>query len=554
MLTTGNIRWSGPGGDATGVATDQQGNGTVYQYFWPCCGGGDTDFFQVNGVGRTFGLLQASGGFPTPDPQWPFTGGANFAVNPLNSSQIMISSAAGRIFSTETQGVTWFDIGEPSVFGASSFSVALAYGAPDPNAPGGIGNLGNFMYVGTGGGRIFISQTGGGASGNSWTEISTGLSGGAVQPSSPTPTGAATRPIAVTPRPGCLLHRRLGPLVVNNPTNTHSWVNITGNIHNIPYTIFGQSYDPTTDPNGTKLNQAQGALLDRGRLALRHPRRSQPARLARIHPVLYCQQQLGRLPVDRQGEDLAAVPGPGPRQCAGRRWLSAPRHRDRPRPVAGQHRFQTGRAQPGRPVRSDQLRQHAGSGPPAGLDATAVARSRSGWLRWSSPAPSRSTPAAWTDGTSPDGTPLVNTATPTIDGLSSITGFKNATRITIKDVSDPDPANGRSSAGSIPATVSATNVAANWTDANGNFKITTYSGLAGFTTNGPKTMQIYATDDAGADRQRRDAQVLPQRHQPAAAPAHVSADDALAPMRPSDDSGGRRRQHHQVASTRTSTA
>ena len=33
---------------------------------------------------------------------------------------------------------------------------------------------------------------------------------------------------------------------------------------------------------------------------------------------------------------------------------------------------------------------------------------------------------------------------------------------------------------------------------SGNFKITTYSGTAGFTTNGLKTIEIYATDDAGA--------------------------------------------------------
>ena len=82
IISNGNIVWNGPGGDASGVATDQQGNGTLYQYWWPCCGGGDTDFFQVNGVGRTYGLLQASGGQPTPDPQWPFGGGANFAVDP----------------------------------------------------------------------------------------------------------------------------------------------------------------------------------------------------------------------------------------------------------------------------------------------------------------------------------------------------------------------------------------------------------------------------------------------------------------------------------------
>ena len=99
------------------MATDQQGNGTLYQYLWPCCGGGDTDFFQVNGIGRTYGLLQASDGEPTPDPQWPYKGGANFAVNPVNGQDIVISSAIGRIFATTNEGVNWFDIGDPAVFG-----------------------------------------------------------------------------------------------------------------------------------------------------------------------------------------------------------------------------------------------------------------------------------------------------------------------------------------------------------------------------------------------------------------------------------------------------
>ena len=136
VISNGNIVWNGPGGDAAGVATDQQGTGTLYQYFWPCCGGGDTDFFQVDGTGRTSGLLQASGGQPTPDPQWPFTGGANFAVDPVNGQDIVISSATGNIFTTTNQGVTWFDVGEPSVFNSpGSFSVALAYGAPTPAPP-----------------------------------------------------------------------------------------------------------------------------------------------------------------------------------------------------------------------------------------------------------------------------------------------------------------------------------------------------------------------------------------------------------------------------------
>ena len=138
VISDGNIVWNGPGGDATGVATDQQGNGTLYQYFWPCCGGNDTDFFQVNGTGRTQGLLQASGGDPTPDPQWPFTGGANFAVDPVNGQNVVISSAVGRIFTTTNEGVTWFDVGDPAVFNnPGSFSVALAYGAPDPGRPAG---------------------------------------------------------------------------------------------------------------------------------------------------------------------------------------------------------------------------------------------------------------------------------------------------------------------------------------------------------------------------------------------------------------------------------
>src|SRR5579883_3318271 len=111
VLTTGNITWNGPGGDAAGVGTDQQGSGLAYQYFWPCCGPqftDYTDFFQLipagasgDGaayIGETNGLLQASGGLPTPDPQWPFKGGANFAVNPVNSSDVVISSSTGNIF------------------------------------------------------------------------------------------------------------------------------------------------------------------------------------------------------------------------------------------------------------------------------------------------------------------------------------------------------------------------------------------------------------------------------------------------------------------------
>src|SRR5258706_8353504 len=111
VLDNGNIIWSGPEGDGAGVATDQTGSGTLYTYNWPCCGGNGTDFFAVNGVGRTFGLLQDSQPGNTPDPQWPFLGGSTFAVNPINGDQIIMSSQAVRVFGTTRQwrvgGGTW---------------------------------------------------------------------------------------------------------------------------------------------------------------------------------------------------------------------------------------------------------------------------------------------------------------------------------------------------------------------------------------------------------------------------------------------------------------
>src|SRR5262249_54825598 len=155
VLTNGNIIWSGPEGDGGGIATDQVGSGTLYTYKWPCCGGQNTDFFRVSSagltetdIGRTFGLLQQSNPTPPPDPQWPETGPLNFAVNPLNLNQIIISSAAGRVFETSNQGRNWFVIGDPNppaggqaaLDGTPSF--AMAYGSPQPSDP--VGALNNF--------------------------------------------------------------------------------------------------------------------------------------------------------------------------------------------------------------------------------------------------------------------------------------------------------------------------------------------------------------------------------------------------------------------------
>lgn len=145
VVTDGNLQWNVPQTDIsvnlnnTGVGVSQQATGlasstNVYSYWFPEDGGQYTNFFMTNGIGQTYGLLQQSNGLPTPDPQWPEglpnvpQGGNNFAVNPIDGNEMVISSETGNIFSTSNGGGTWFDIGEPSVFGSPGyFTLALAY-------------------------------------------------------------------------------------------------------------------------------------------------------------------------------------------------------------------------------------------------------------------------------------------------------------------------------------------------------------------------------------------------------------------------------------------
>src|SRR5262249_36541877 len=123
-----------------------------------------------------------------------------------------------------------------------------------------IGNLGNFIYIGTQTGQIYVTQDGGGSgASNNWLNISLGLSGGAVHSITTDPIRGTHDAYAVTSAGGFYLKDSV--LLGNDPTNTQfQWQNITGNIHNLIYSIFGQTYNPATDPNSIKLNQAQAAL------------------------------------------------------------------------------------------------------------------------------------------------------------------------------------------------------------------------------------------------------------------------------------------------------
>ena len=258
LLANGNLRWFAPGGgrgDGTGVALPQVDDrflpdgsanpnttfGGAFDYKWPCCGGNITDFLQYNDIGRTFGLIQQSGSGNVPDPQWPFLAPGypgdliqgNFALNPINNDQLIISSNAGRIFATTNGGRFWLPLAEPGVVGGA-YHPALAFGAPGPNDT--TGSLNNLLYAGTVNGKVFVTFTGGGngTGGNAWIDISAGLLDNTpVAQIITNPTRGSREAYAVT-----LTH----VYYMADSAAGLPWQDVTGNLFRITQTPFG---DPT---------------------------------------------------------------------------------------------------------------------------------------------------------------------------------------------------------------------------------------------------------------------------------------------------------------------
>ncbi|MFO0926215.1 MAG: Ig-like domain repeat protein [Gemmataceae bacterium] len=227
-LDSGNLNWSGTPGDGAGVATDQTGSGTMYQYRWPCCvndGTAATDFFKYVGPGlamisRTTGLIEPGDEGPNYRGQWPYLGTINFAVNPIDPSSLLISSSTGNVFiSSDSRGFNlgygkqWFKIATTAEMGTQS--VAMAFGAPGTavDAP-----LSDFIYVGTNGGKIFVTFTGG----RPWTDLSAGLDGSAVKVIVPSTRRGSREAYAVTTG-GVFWMADAGAANAR-------WVNITGNL------------------------------------------------------------------------------------------------------------------------------------------------------------------------------------------------------------------------------------------------------------------------------------------------------------------------------------
>ena len=260
--TTATSPGVGPGGDATGVATDQQGLGTAYQFFWPSYGGNDTDFFQCSDTARSAGpsavpsaCSRPRSGLPTPDPQWPFEAGANFAVNPVNGSDVVISSSVGRIFATQNEGVTWFDIGDPGgLRQPEQLQPRPGLRCPRPHGPA-RRRQPRQLHLRRHADRPDLRHPG-----RRRQRHEQQLDQYLRRPGRNAGRGDHHRPHPRQPRRlrrhhrRRVLHRQLDS-VANRALGQHHR-HRREHIHNLAYSIFGQAYNPTTDGNSVTLNQA----------------------------------------------------------------------------------------------------------------------------------------------------------------------------------------------------------------------------------------------------------------------------------------------------------
>ena len=262
-FTTANTSIVSSDRSGSAIAVDQTGSGTEYEFDVPSLGGNLTDFFRINGVGQTTGLAgNVAAEFPFGGQRASGTSGndlagaiangqiplGNFAVNPLNGSQILIGSATGRLYETTNSGVQFLPIGQPNNFDGTQLS-AIVYGAPDPTAQAGIGNLNNFIYVGTvglvgtqsgnqatdgaptGGGHIYETRSGG----QGWTDISSGLDGSSVVGIYPSPDRGSHAAYAVTLNGVFFSADTVGLAAAGRPI----WTNITSNLTSITKTTDG---------------------------------------------------------------------------------------------------------------------------------------------------------------------------------------------------------------------------------------------------------------------------------------------------------------------------
>ncbi|HEX2972078.1 MAG TPA: PKD domain-containing protein, partial [Tepidisphaeraceae bacterium] len=491
VLESGDLWWDvAPGavqGGSGGVATSPAGDGGLYLTRFPVDNGMPPDFFLWNGVGRTWGLIQRTTDPNwTGDAQWPDVWASNFAVNPVDPNQIVISSTTGRVFATENQGRRWSVIGEPGGLDGS-YVRTFAYGAPDPNGTNGNDATNFLIYAGTSLGNVYVTFSGGGYEGNNWLRLAGGLGNSPIQSIVTNPLRGSHEVYVVTEAGVYHMADSMAPNAI--------WENITGNLPTLTHNPFGNPdlVEPLVGDLTSIVADWRYVIPD----DVANP--TGPA-----HPVLY---------VAGEGGVFRSLDN-------GRNWKAFPDGVVDGAPVNGG----------GLPsVRVNDLDLAIGkinpttgrevvAGSPDVLLATTYGRG-SFAIRL---APIILPGSLKLETTNPVG--QLPGVLPPIDedavftGVSQQTAFGNKVRISLLDLTDP--ANPVVIGGFSGVMGDATDTADNWTDAYGRFSVTMYADV--FLSDGAKRIGVRATDDAGAVGEAAIIGVTLDLESPIAAPTAIS--------------------------------
>ena len=354
------------------------------------------------------------------------------------------------------------------------------------------------MMIGTGGGHIFVTFTGGGgAGGNAWTNISAGLDGSTVQRIVTDPTRGTHDAYAVT----------LSGVFYNANTQAanSTWVNVTGD-------LFKQTTTPFGDSNLTKQ-----ALIEIGGLAVdwRYVIPFDPTNPSKgTHPMLYVGGIGGVFRSTNNGTNWTAFPD---------QTLATPvPNGNLPAASVTDLDMVLGNVDPttGHP--------NVSTGPNL-LLATTYGSGSYGI---------RLAPIVFNDSTNKV-TESQNTATGvlTFKGLSEQSAFGTAVAVTVEDITDPaNPIflGGYNPAEGLPSGSLSFNTAANQTDVNGKFSVSgSYPAPpAGnpFFYDGARKVAIFATDASGTKGNVVTFQITNNLPAPTSAPAFVNADNSASPL------------------------
>ena len=218
-------------------------------------------------------ILLPGNAYGNVDSQWPVTEIANLVVNPVNRQRPARQLDTGNVFEITNQGETWFDIGTPATFGSpANTSFALAFGAPTPMPPRASATWATSSMSAPRRplrhkGQVFVSHNAGG----SWTNISAGPR------RLPRPADHHRSRPGQPRRLRRHHHRRLLPARTRScwPRTPPAPVRVVKHHRqpqdHWPIRIFGQSYNPSNDPNSHALRPGHGPQLDRGQLELHDP-------------------------------------------------------------------------------------------------------------------------------------------------------------------------------------------------------------------------------------------------------------------------------------------